>query len=395
MTEAFENVQVLGLLIQAMGAALIGILCLMLNRVVRHPALSAWVRGWLSLAGALIALLIEQANPATAATTLPAYMFGEYLFGYWIVEGCAYFGERRWSSRWLPRVIAPLLVISIALPQLIGYEFRAVFAVQSLALALFFGTALIALAPAARRTRSSPGLMAMRIALLLLTVIFVGYIPIFIDNLLTNAPLPVTLLKLSSATHLVLEFLLGFGGAVLVLEQSHQRLAVRNDTLTADNARFRSQAELDALTNTCNRHAFFQMLDALAAGDSPVRGCAAMIDVDGLKQLNDRFGHMLGDAALVRVAAAIQQLAGDDDRLFRWGGDEFLLVALNQTTEAVTGRLDQLNPSLAVPGEAAVQVSYGAVEFGAIGELSDAVRHADGVMYARKRGRAAETIGQG
>jgi hypothetical protein len=82
MTNLFENVQVLALLIQAMGAALIGLLCLMLNRVVRHPALSAWVRGWLSLAGALIALLVEQALPRTAAATLPLYMFGEYLFGY-------------------------------------------------------------------------------------------------------------------------------------------------------------------------------------------------------------------------------------------------------------------------------------------------------------------------
>jgi diguanylate cyclase (GGDEF)-like protein len=391
MTEAFENVQVLGLLIQAMGAALIGLLCLMLNRVVRRPALSAWVRGWLSLAGGLIALLIEQVIPATAAATLPAYMFGEYLFGYWIVEGCAHFGGRRWSSRWLPRLIAPLLVISIALPQLIGYEFRAVFTVQSLALALVFGMALIALAPAARRARRSSGLLAMRIALLLLCAIFLGYFPIFLVNLLTGAPLPTMLLKLSSATHLVLEFLLGFGGAVLILEQSHQWLAVRNDTLSADNARFRSQAERDALTKTFNRYAFFQMLDALTAGGTAVRGCAAMIDVDGLKQLNDSFGHVFGDGALIRVAAAIQQLASEDDRLFRWGGDEFLLVALNQTAAAVTARLERINPVLATPGEVAVRVSYGAVEFAAVSELSDAVRNADIVMYARRRERAAAT----
>jgi diguanylate cyclase (GGDEF)-like protein len=392
MSEAFENVQVLGLLVQAMGAALIGLLCLMLHRVVRRPALSAWVRGWLSLSAALIALLVEQLIPATAALTLPAYMFGEYLFGYWIVEGCAYFGGRRWSSRWLPRLVAPLLLISITLPQVIGYEFRAVFTVQSLALAFIFGAAWIALSPAARRGRSSSGLLAMRSALLLLSAIFLGYFPIFLANLLTGAPLPGTLLKLSSATHLVLEFLLGFGGAVLVLEQSHQRLMVRNDSLSADNARFRSQAERDALTGTFNRHAFFQLLDALTAGAAPVRGCAAMIDVDGLKQLNDSFGHEFGDSALIRVAAAIQQLASEDDRLFRWGGDEFLLVALNQTTAAVAARLERTNPLLATSGEVAVQVSYGAVEFAAVGELPGAVRQADAVMYARRRERALPAI---
>lgn len=389
MAEALENVQVLGLMVQAMGAALIGLMCLMLNRVVRRPALSAWVRGWLSLAVALVALLIEQIIPTTAAVTLPAYMFGEYLFGYWIVEGCAYFGGRRWSRRWLARLAAPMLVISIVLPQLIGYEFRAVFIVQSLALAFSFGAALIALSPAARRGRASSGLLAMRSALLLLSAIFLCYFPIFLANLLTGAPLPATLLKLSSASHLVLEFLLGFGGAVLVLEQSHQWLMVRNDTLSADNARFRNQAERDALTNTFNRHAFFQMLDALTVGGTQVLGCAAMIDVDGLKQLNDSFGHVLGDSALVRVATAIQQLANDDDRLFRWGGDEFLLVALNRTSAAVAARLEQINSSLATPGEVAVRVSYGAVEFSAVGELPDAVRQADAVMYARRRARAA------
>ena len=114
-----------------------------------------------------------------------------------------------------------------------------------------------------------------------------------------------------------------------------------------------------------------------------------MIDVDGLKQLNDSFGHVLGDSALVRVATAIQQLANDDDRLFRWGGDEFLLVALNRTSAAVAARLEQINSSLATPGEVAVRVSYGAVEFSAVGELPDAVRQADAVMYARRRARAA------
>jgi diguanylate cyclase (GGDEF)-like protein len=363
----------------------------MLNPVVRHPALSAWVRGWLSLAGALIALLIEQALPATAAATLPLYMFGEYLFGYWIIEGCAHFGGRQWPHRWLPRLIAPLALFSIAAPQVIGYEFRAVFMVQSLALAFSFASALIALASTARREPPSSGLLAMRVALVLLTVIFLGYLPIFGANLLWNEPLPMTLLRLSSALHLVFEFLLGFGGAVLVLEQSHHGLAVRNDMLSADNAKFRVQAERDALTNAYNRHAFFQMLDGFKAVDTPVRGCAAMIDVDGLKQLNDNFGHVLGDAALIRVAKAVQQLAQREDRLFRWGGDEFLLVTLDQTAAAVVAQLDLLNPALALPDAVTVQVSYGAVDFNTLGELCDAVKRADVHMYARKRERAGVT----
>ena len=225
MITLFDNVEVLGLLVQAIGTALIGLLCFMLNGVVHRPALSDWWSGWLSLAGGLTALLIEQAMPATAAVTLPLYMFGEYLFSYWIVSGCAHFAGRAWPTRLLPKVVPAFAVIAAAAPQLIGYEFRVVFMVQSLALAITFGAALVALAPAAKRAGSSPGLTAMRVALILLVITFLYYIPIFGANVLHDEPLPLTLLRGSSAVHLLCEFLLGFGGAVLVLEESHHGLA--------------------------------------------------------------------------------------------------------------------------------------------------------------------------
>jgi len=389
VTTLFDNVEVLGLLVQAIGAALIGLLCFMLNGVVHRPALSAWWIGWVSLACGLTALLIEQAVPSTAAVMLPLYMFGEYLFGYWIVSGCAHFAGRAWPPRLLPKLVPVFAIIAVAAPQLIGYEFRVIFMVQSLALAIAFGGALFALAPAARRAISSPGLTAMRVALILLVITFLYYIPIFGANVLRDEPLPLTLLRVSSAVHLLCEFLLGFGGAVLVLEESHHGLAVRYDDLTISSAKYRDAAERDALTGASNRHAFFNMLNELSDAESAVRGCAAMIDVDELKQLNDRHGHSTGDTALMRVAKAVAQRANREDRLFRWGGDEFLLVALDANPAQLIERLDLVNHELAAPDPVSVQVSYGAVGFGNVGELLEAVKRADADMYARKRERAA------
>jgi len=389
MAAIFDNVQVLGLLVQALGAALIGLLCLMLNRVVQVPALSAWTRGWLSLAAALVALLVEQALPATAALTMPMYLFGEYLFACWIVEGCVHFADRRWPRKLMLRLVAPLAIAAIVLPQLIGHEFRAVFLVQSLVLASAFAAALVALAPALRREPSSPGLLAMRLALLVLVVTFLYYVPIFGANILFGEPLPMTLLKLSSATHLVCEFMLGFGGAVLVLEQSHRGLAARYEDLAANNAKHRAAAERDSLTGASNRHAFFQMLDAFRGADASMHGCVAMIDGDGLKQLNDTHGHAVGDAALVRVAASLHRHVRRDDRLFRWGGDEFLLIAPGLRATDLLALLAAVNPDLAAPDLVAVQVSYGVVEFESVNTLLDSVRQADADMYARKRERAA------
>jgi diguanylate cyclase (GGDEF)-like protein len=393
MIALFNNVQVLGLLIQAMGAALIGLLCLMLNRVVRSSALSAWVCGWLSLAGALLALLIEQAIPSTAAATLPLYIFGEYLFGYWIIEGCAHFGGRRWSRRWLPRLVVPLAVYAIALPQLIGYEFRAVFLAQSLALVFIFAAALIALTPAAKRATSSPGLLAMQVALALLTVLFVGYLPIFGANLLLHVPLPMTVLKLSSATHLVCEFLLGFGGAVLVLEQSHQGLVIRNDTLTSDNAKFRSRAERDALTNAYNRHALLERLTEVLTQAARTTSKVALmyLDIDHFKTVNDTHGHALGDQLLVEVARRLEQCVRSDDLVVRTGGDEFIvIIARAEDRDAVASVAQRFMAAISEPlvlGSVAmrVQVSIGISTFPEDGASSEALmQHADIALYQAK-----------
>jgi diguanylate cyclase (GGDEF)-like protein len=113
-----------------------------------------------------------------------------------------------------------------------------------------------------------------------------------------------------------------------------------------------------------------------------------MIDVDDLKHLNDSHGHSAGDAALLRVAKSVAQRARREDQLFRWGGDEFLLVALGVDPAELTDRLDLVNRELSVPDPLTVRVSYGAAAFGDAGELLDAVKRADANMYASKRVRA-------
>ena len=390
MSAIIDNFQLLGLLVQAIGAALIGLLCLMLNQVVQVAALSAWWRGWLSLSCALVALLFEQAMPAGAVATLPLYLFGEYLFGWWIVEGCARFAGRAWPQVPPGRLIVALMVAALALPRLTGYEFRAFFFVQSVVLTLVFAAALVALAPAVRRVPKSPGLLAMRIALALLFATFLIYVPVFAANLLFDAPLPMLALKLSSAAHLVCEFLLGFGGVVLVLEQSREKLAALYDDLAESHANYRKAAERDALTMAYNRHAFFQLLNFMTDLDEPASGALAMIDADDLKLLNDRHGHVEGDVALVRIVETVQQKVRPEDHLFRWGGDEFVLVAPGLTAAALAARLDLVNASLALTGTVEVQVSFGVVEFRNATDLLDAVERADACMFAQKRERAAQ-----
>ena len=223
--------------------------------------------------------------------------------------------------------------------RLIGYRFRPVFLIQPLVLACCFLIALIALSPAFGRMLSSAGLLAMRGALVLLSLLFLSYLPIFGSNMLLDTPLPMTWLRLSSATYLVLEFLLGFGGAVLVLEQSHRNVSAHNQALADDNACHRADGERDALTNADNRQAFSYLLNTAIADRIAIKSTVAMVDIDGLKQRNDSHGHAAGDDALIRVAKAVQNVARAEDKLFRGCGDGLLLIALDFKPAELWSRL--------------------------------------------------------
>jgi diguanylate cyclase (GGDEF)-like protein len=90
--------------------------------------------------------------------------------------------------------------------------------------------------------------------------------------------------------------------------------------------RLEASARTDPLTGLANRRAFEQELDEHLQA-LPSKGFAViMLDVDGLKRVNDEFGHAAGDAVLKRVAATLVDGLRVGDIVTRWGGDEFVLL---------------------------------------------------------------------
>ena len=85
------------------------------------------------------------------------------------------------------------------------------------------------------------------------------------------------------------------------------------------------QASTDPLTGLLNRRAIEREAEPMLAGCRQLASpaCAILIDLDGFKQINDRFGHGCGDATLIEVAACLQREMRKTDLLARLGGDEF------------------------------------------------------------------------
>jgi diguanylate cyclase (GGDEF)-like protein len=109
------------------------------------------------------------------------------------------------------------------------------------------------------------------------------------------------------------------------------------------------RATTDQVTGLVNRHAFFAHLDCL------VEGAAMMyIDLDGFKEVNDEYGHTLGDRLLGVVSRRISDAVGDDDVVGRIGGDEFAVLV--RTTGASHARqigqriVDALNQTFVIDG---------------------------------------------
>jgi two-component system cell cycle response regulator len=111
--------------------------------------------------------------------------------------------------------------------------------------------------------------------------------------------------------------------------------------LALDSARqrdlLRTQADTDGLTGLLNRRAFNDRLDVLLhrARQTSTPLSLVEVDIDDFKQINDKFGHAAGDAALVAVAEALMGSVREGELVARMGGEEFAIIL--PETDSVTG----------------------------------------------------------
>jgi len=154
----------------------------------------------------------------------------------------------------------------------------------------------------------------------------------------------------------------------------------------------------DALTGLLNRFAFDQGLaDRLAVGAA---GCLVFLDLDGLKLLNDQFGHEAGDAALRAMAARLRQAAGAQDLAARLGGDEFCLWLEGVTAPDAASRIAGLGAPGPIEGwpqlgPEALRASLGLVERRTGEAASELIARADAAMYVVKRQRGGRSATSG
>jgi len=136
-------------------------------------------------------------------------------------------------------------------------------------------------------------------------------------------------------------------------DQNGNPLKVIGVIIDIDNEKRKSQAlqdkaERDSLTKLYNKNASRQQIeDYLEQSDGKEHSALLIIDLDNFKEVNDRYGHMFGDAVLIQASAEINSLFRGNDIVSRIGGDEFMIFMKNIPSRAlVENRCQKLISSI-------------------------------------------------
>jgi diguanylate cyclase (GGDEF)-like protein len=173
--------------------------------------------------------------------------------------------------------------------------------------------------------------------------------------------------------------------------------ALAGQGMTAfENARLFDQvkelATIDSVTGIANRRHFLHEAGAAFRETAPIT--AIMLDIDHFKQVNDRYGHLVGDAVIAEVGARLQSALREGDLVGRYGGEEFAVVvaASPARAEQLAERLCAVvaaTPVETAAGPVPVTVSVGAARRrSGDADLDVVLGRADQALYqAKESGR--------
>lgn len=188
---------------------------------------------------------------------------------------------------------------------------------------------------------------------------------------------------------------------VLVAQRRRDRQALDADYAQAtERARLLlnpadlTSISIDALTGVRDRRALPELEQLVAqSNDDGSAGCLAFLDLDDLKQLNDRHSHQLGDEVLRLFGAELRHILRPGDLAVRYGGDEFVVLLRSRSLDGTHQLLDAMvsrfaDSSAALPGvDGPVTFSRGISETGTGTNLSELLLQADQDLLHSKHSR--------
>ena len=142
------------------------------------------------------------------------------------------------------------------------------------------------------------------------------------------------------------------------------------------------KAYTDSLTGLKSRAAFGPAQEKRKGSNSGISSLL-MVDVDDFKGINDQYGHRAGDAALKSLASILRKTVRDKDSVFRWGGDEFVVILPDASLENAGVVAERIRAAVENGGLYSLTVSIGVAKI-ANDNVGMALAAADKAMYEAK-----------
>ena len=365
-------------LVAAAGAAIVAGLLFLLYANRRRSYVLIWTAGWVLVAGSVFAASAEGDDPRFAGVFQSASVLSAAAFA---VSASAFAGPLAWSaSHW---IAAALLGLALATPAL-GLNGAAAPGYLAAATALAAACARYA-AIARRGTFAGAGLMAVGFG-----IIAVSHLGTLGALATGHAAIVVRLMALTFIAYAVV----ALGMHLLIFEDTTKELRDANQRLESAREELRDLALTDALTGAYNRRFFDEIiareLERHRRSDDPL--AIVFIDINRFKVVNDVHGHAVGDTLLRDVAEFLKRKLRETDYVFRWGGDEFVVLMSCPAAEAEK-RMAALKMEyeaapliVALGGGAGLAVGCAEAPAGTK-DIEEIIARADADMYRSKHAR--------
>ncbi len=396
-----------GLIVEVLSVGLTALLFQLLrHQSGRRRYFRIWADAWVVLTLSLIALipfmshraqvLLDRADQSPAMVAgYTLYQLGKWIFLWLLVGGTHLYAH---GGRWRRRLFWGLAgsTVCALLSVAATSSFARSMLVQGVALvlAMLYCARTMFLLPKERRTLGS-ALTGM--ACLAKALLWVAELPYFwnvamLQRQAISGPLN-TIGKYGSFGDLILQIILSFGMVLILMEETTREKTAAIDELALSYDEFKREALRDPLSGALNRRAFFENVGIRSA--RATYGSVGLFDLDNLKKTNDRHGHSTGDALIRTFARAVQVCLGPEDRLYRWGGDEFLVILPNVSAIEAQEAFEvcpELHQSIEAPDGTLIhlEASLGLADYGGSASLEEALEEADRRMYASKKRRKSE-----
>jgi len=202
------------------------------------------------------------------------------------------------------------------------------------------------------------------------------------------------------STAIILSVILWRNAVVNILQE--YQLAAQQEELEDKNRLLERYAYYDHLTGLCNRRLFRAFFDKeipfLKRTEKPA--CLMLIDVDFFKNINDIYGHPMGDRVLTQLAKLLESKLRESDIISRWGGEEFLCLLRETSQKEGLETAERLREAVAResfgdethPIAIAVSIGIALIDGSADDCFEVGYRFADSALYEAKRDGRNRTV---